>query len=1017
MKSPTADRDEIARALAVLYEPGDVVELRAPDSGKFRTQSGYFDDLDRLADAAYHLGGSPPATYVSLNPVTPALLARAHNRVQPYAKVTTGNDDIVKRRWLPLDFDAVRPAGISSTDAEHEAALEAARAGQVWLRDNLSFSPHSLLLADSGNGAHLVGRIDLPNTPEATVRVQRCIEAVALYCNTPAVQLDLTVANAARIWKAYGTVARKGDDLPERPHRLARLLEVPDTIVPISAAQLAALATLCPAAPRAPRGRRGDHNLDPRTWLPAHGVTIKREKLWRDRAIVYELVACVFNPEHNRGEACVIQFPNGAVCYRCFHQSCTGKTWADLRTLVDPGGRRQIPAGPRHSAPPLLPPAEGDDPIHLTDVGNARRLVAAHGADLRYCKAWKTWLVWDGCRWVRDQRDQVIEYAKAITAEFFREAAAAHDPDTQRRLAKHALGSQRAERVRAMVLLAQSEPGIALLPADLDTDPYLLNVLNGTIDLRTGALREHQRTDLITRLAPVEYSPDVQLELWDRFLREATAGCDPPEGPKAADAAQNAAALRVFLQRAAGYSLTGDTGEEVLFLVHGPEAAGKSTFVEALKATLGDYARTADFETFLFLVHGPEAAGKSTFVEALKATLGDYARTADFETFLAKKGDGGIRNDVARLVGARFVASIEVEEGKKLAEGLVKQLTGGDTVTARFLYAESFQFAPAFKLWLAVNQAPRVTDQDGGIWRRILRVPFEHTVPKEKRDRTIKATLKNPAVCGPAILAWAVAGCLAWQRDGLGIPPIIEEATAQYRADQDPLRDFYAQRCVFEAQAWVASAALYVTYQTWARENGVRQSQVLSNTAVGRRLRARGCLQRTGEVVDKTDKRKKARGWTGVRLHTEADAEADDFTTENNSMGDDFTKANSSTTNATNDSTTHEANEPEPAGDMCTVDGPPAPDARSEQEHVGTRTSGSYPPTRARGDNKCEERVSTCSDPSADGPVARCPNCSGKDWTPPLDGGPGHCGRCRPVTCLEREPGSDDSEDGVETFE
>src|SRR5262249_20123331 len=136
--------------------------------------------------------------------------------------------------------------------------------------------------------------------------------------------------------------------------------------------------------------------------------------------------------------------------------------------------------------------ADNDDTIHLTDVGNARRLVAAHGENLRYCKAWKTWLVWNGCRWVRDQRDQVIEYAKSIAAECFHEAAAAPDPDTQRMLAKHGLGSQRAERVRAMVLLAQSEPGIPLVPADLDTDPYLLNVLNGTIDLQTGALREHR---------------------------------------------------------------------------------------------------------------------------------------------------------------------------------------------------------------------------------------------------------------------------------------------------------------------------------------------------------------------------------------------------------------------------------------------------------------------------------------------------------------------------------------------
>jgi P4 family phage/plasmid primase-like protien len=754
-------------------------------------------------------------------------------------------------------------------------------------------------------------------------------------------------------------------------------------IEPVPTRLLEELAARRPAdPPRSTRSRGGHPDIDVHAWCGVHSIAIRREKPWVNGATVFELETCVFNPDHNHGEAAIIKFASGMPLYRCLRASCVTKTWTHVRKLFgEAGTRRQTRAdaqGPEQDTPATA--SDPDDPMRLTDVGNARRLVAEHREDLRYCKAWKSWLVWDGCRWVRDQRDQVMEYAKAITAEFFCEAAAAHDPDTQRMLVGHALRSQRAERLRAMVLLAQSEPSIPVLPAELDTDPYLLNVLNGTIELRTGALREHRHADLITKLAPVEYRPDAQLELWDRFLGEATAGCELPEGPQAAEAAQNAASLRDFLQRAAGYSLTGDTSEEVLFLVH-----------------------------------GPEAAGKSTFVEALKATLGDYARTADFETFLAKRGDGGIRNDVARLVGARFVASIEVEEGKKLAEGLVKQLTGGDTVSARFLFAEFFEFAPAFKLWLAVNHAPRVTDQDEAIWRRILRVPFEHTVPREKRDKTLKATLKNPAVAGPAILAWAVTGCLAWQRDGLGVPPIIEAATAQYRADQDPLRDFYTQCCVFEAQAWVASASLYADYQTWARENGVRQHQILTSTAVGRQLHVHGCLPKTGEIADAIGKPKKARGWAGLRLRTEADAEADD-----SPPGDanDAAKANTSSTTAETNDSTDGADSPAPAATMGTAHESPDPGTRSEQEHVGTRTSGSITPTRAREDNKYEERVSTCSDLfREDCPAPRCPRCGDPAWAPPVDSGPGHCDRCGPVSCLDREPASDDGEDDGEVFE
>ncbi len=290
--------------------------------------------------------------------------------------------------------------------------------------------------------------------------------------------------------------------------------------------------------------------------------------------------------------------------------------------------------------------------------------------------------------------------------------------------------------------------------------------------MKPGELREHRREDLITKLAPVEYDPEARLDLWDRFLAEATGGDQE---------------LMRFLQRAAGYSLTGETDEEKLFFVH-----------------------------------GPAAAGKSTFLEALKAAMGDYAQTADFETFLARQQVGGPRNDVARLAGARLVISIEVDEGKRLAEGLVKTLTGGDTVTARFMYRESFEFKPQMKLWLAANHAPKVSDDDEAMWRRILRVPFERVIPKEKRDPKVKATLRDPEIAGPAILAWAVQGCLTWQREGLGVPPIVEQATSAYRLDNDPLREFFASCCVFGPTKTVTVSDLNNEYESWCNDNRER---------------------------------------------------------------------------------------------------------------------------------------------------------------------------------------------------
>lgn len=276
-------------------------------------------------------------------------------------------------------------------------------------------------------------------------------------------------------------------------------------------------------------------------------------------------------------------------------------------------------------------------------------------------------------------------------------------------------------------------------PKDYDVDTMKLNVVNGTIDLRTGRLLPHNPADFITKLSPVEYDPDAQLDLWDEVLDTAT---------------DSDTDLQDFLQTTVGYSLTGDVGEEKLFFVHGPTATSKSTFLEAIKSTLGDYAETADFESFL---RKPPQSGT-------------------------------LRNDIASLAGKRFVTSIEVDEGRKLAEGLIKILTGGDKIKARFLYHEGFEFVPQFKLWLAANHEPKISDNDDAIWRRIAKVPFTHALPKKDRKPTVKATLRNPAIAGSAILAWAVKGCLKWQKEGLVVPEVVERATENYRLEQDPLK-------------------------------------------------------------------------------------------------------------------------------------------------------------------------------------------------------------------------------------
>jgi putative DNA primase/helicase len=403
-----------------------------------------------------------------------------------------------------------------------------------------------------------------------------------------------------------------------------------------------------------------------------------------------------------------------------------------------------------------------------TEYGNAERLVERHGEDLRH-NAGLGWLVWDGQRWRRDEDGEAMRRMKETVRAMWDELPEIEDDKVQASFFGFVRSSENERRLNAALKLAETERQVVIGPDAFDADPLLLTVGNGTVDLRTGDLHPHRRADLITRASPVDSVPGVRSELWQQFLYKITAGDEE---------------LERFLQRAAGYSLTGSTAEEKLFFPH-----------------------------------GPAATGKSTFLEALKAVLGDYASTTDFETLLKRKGDRGIPNDIARLAGTRMVVSIEVDEGKQLAAGLVKTLTGGDTVTARFLRKEFFEFTPRFKLWLAANDRPQVSATDSGIWRRIVQIPFTVEIPADERDPLVKQRLTSDPEIQSAILAWAVEGCLAWQQSGLAVPDRVKAYTEEYRQENDPLRDFLDECCRLDRGARTPRNLLKRAYDEWARSN------------------------------------------------------------------------------------------------------------------------------------------------------------------------------------------------------
>ena len=356
--SVTSDLAEIRRFGQLLLPAGGVIEMRALHAPRAGTVSGYFDHIEPLAESCEEWSGVAEGVYLTLNLVRRDLMARASNRAKEWSRHTSSDSDIVRRRWIPLDFDPPRPAGISSTDSEHEAAIKRATDCKQWLRSR-GFPEASLILGDSGNGSHLLLRADLPNDEPSRQIVELCIEAAHMYFSDDAVQVDGSTANAARIWKVYGTLSMKGDDTDDRPHRLARLLEVPATVRPMNTDLLHELAAIVPTPPPVParpgfRPRPGSSSFDLPAWIEEHQLPVVQVKPWKGGRL-WVLNPCPWNPAHGNRAAWLIQFASGAIAAGCRHVSCAGRDWHALRDLFEPGWQER--RGRQPELPDGLPSA------------------------------------------------------------------------------------------------------------------------------------------------------------------------------------------------------------------------------------------------------------------------------------------------------------------------------------------------------------------------------------------------------------------------------------------------------------------------------------------------------------------------------------------------------------------------------------------------------------------------------------------------------------------------------------
>jgi len=425
--------------------------------------------------------------------------------------------------------------------------------------------------------------------------------------------------------------------------------------------------------------------------------------------------------------------------------------------------------------------------FQITTEAVASEFAKRHANRLRYVREFGEWMVFTGGRWKMDRTGRAVDLAGTLCCEIGKER-----PKDRKKVEMWGFVSAVEQRARTLAKLA--------IDADaFDRNPRILNTPTGTIELDTGEMRAHRRIDYCSKVTECPPS-EGGCPLWLRFLGKITGGDD---------------GLQTFLQRMVGYCLTGGTAEEVLFFLYGTGQNGKGTFLQTISKIMGDYATTAAIETF---------------------TAGQFEHHPE---------------ELAVLRGARLVTAVETEQNKRWSESKVKLLTGGDSIRARFMRADSFEYTPAFKLVIVGNHKPALQSVDKAIRRRLHLVPFSITIEDDERDESLKEQLKKEY---PAILRWAIDGTMAFLVQGLDPPPVVRDATAEYLDSEDAVGSFIEEECRKDPQAFTASSALYASWRKWAEDRG---EYIGSMRAFSQCLMSKGFTYRRTESL---------RGFRGIAL-------------------------------------------------------------------------------------------------------------------------------------------------------
>jgi P4 family phage/plasmid primase-like protien len=764
-----------------------------------RTLGGWYNSVGALTFDICKLRAI--SGYVTVNPVDPIFLAKSVNTVIKIQKGQgVADSDIKVLRWAFIDIDPKKPKpDISATDEERQHALD--RRDQI-LADNPDLKACSIW-GGSGNGGWILVRLpDYPNDTHHNTLVGRLIDHLHDRYSDDLAEVDTKTRNASRIMGIPGTLKCKGANAPGRFWRKATFDSMtegyPTKPHPINLSGWLDI--------HAPQATQSEGNIASPQGYPtvvfpsanSHGANLT-DRVTRATAYLDNMAGAI---EGQNGHAQT--FDAACVLVKGFdlapgharpilmgwNQKCQ-PPWSDYdldRKLEEANKKSDDkPRGyllglsdgiPRfaieYEAQPPTPDARSHD---WTDTGNGKRLVDMYGRQLRYCKSYKEWLVYDGKRWDQDNHYAVELMAKDISARVMQEIPEGADDDEKKRFEKFAKLCQSREKMSAAMTAARSERGVPIMPDQLDTCSWSFNCLNGTIDLLTQQFRPHSPNDLITKLAPVNYDPHAKCPNWDKFILDILGG-----DHEVVD----------YVQRAVGYALTGVIREHVLFFLYGTGRNGKTTFLNAIQWAMGDYATEIDSDLLI-------AQGFPTHPTGL-----------------------------TELQGRRFVVANETDDGKRFAEALIKKLTGGNNISARRMHQDFYTFKPTHHIFLAANYKPDIRGTDPGMWRRIKLIPFSQCYDTELPGG-IKPDLELPNKLDEersGILNWLIEGCRQWQTRSLDEPAAIRKLVNEYRNEQDTLGLWISENCVQGVEVGTKSlvresiADLYSSYSEWCSKTG-----------------------------------------------------------------------------------------------------------------------------------------------------------------------------------------------------